>query len=254
MEAMSEVNKYGQALGRKGAESRKRLLDSAKALLTRDPTAKLTPSGIAREAKLASQTFYLYFETVNEALLQLSEEAGEDMSSVLKELNGPWEPDSLYLHCQQFVTAFARYWNRHREILNFRNFQADNGDIDFMRIRLCAAMPVINAIAARIRTAQGVNILSEKDALARSVIIFSAIERLAARSTFKAYSPQLLESKDLLRAETDILTLLFTPPPQQRPAQPARSSSTPSLGKPQTQKRAPQRFADPSFLNKTKAE
>src|SRR3546814_10296726 len=79
MEAMSILNKHGQAIGRKGAESRRRLLDATRTLIATEPAHKLTASAIARTAKLASQTFYLYFNDIDEILLALSQEAAEDM-------------------------------------------------------------------------------------------------------------------------------------------------------------------------------
>src|SRR3546814_10346264 len=86
MEAMSILNKHGQAIGRKGAESRRRLLDATRTLIATEPAHKLTASAIARTAKLASQTFYLYFNDIDEILLALSQEAAEDMDEVFAEL------------------------------------------------------------------------------------------------------------------------------------------------------------------------
>src|SRR3546814_12148926 len=91
MEAMSILNKHGQAIGRKGAESRRRLLDATRTLIATEPAHKLTASAIARTAKLASQTFYLYFNDIDEILLALSQEAAEDMDEVFAELNRHWD-------------------------------------------------------------------------------------------------------------------------------------------------------------------
>jgi AcrR family transcriptional regulator len=209
---MNARNKHGQALGRKGAESRQRLLDAAKDLLVRAPTQKLTASAVAREAGMASQTFYLYFAEMGELLLDLSKDASEDMAEVLDTLNCPWDVDSLRLHSQRFVDAFSRYWNRHREVLSIRNFQSDLGAEAFAQVRQDAGLQVVRAIAERIRAAHGADRLSRTDALARGVIIFAAIERLAARPATTQMEPSLLNAADVLRAEADILTLLFTPP------------------------------------------
>lgn len=231
---MNIVNKHGQAIGRKGAESRQRLLDATRGLIATQPAHKLSASAIARTAKLASQTFYLYFDDIDEVLLSLSSEAAEDMDAVFAELDRPWDMTFLRLHSQRFIDAYYGYWNRHRAILSIRNYRADNGHEAFLIARQNASMPIIMKIAERIRSAHGDKALPQKDAIARGVIIFSAIERIAARPSTMQVKPTLLEDEDLKRAEADILTLLFTPPlPEQvagdnvalRNTQPSRKST-----------------------------
>jgi len=203
-------NKHGQALGRKGVESRRRLLEAGRTLLTR--AEKLSPSSVARAAGLASQTFYLYFADINELLLVLSEEATADISEVMETLEGPWDPASVEHHSRRFVDAFYGFWDTHRAVLSFRNFQSDLGDPAFIQVRQDAAMPIITSIAKRISAADGADQLSEPDALARAVIIYAAIERLAARPTTLLRGSAPLQEADLRRAEAEILTLLFTRP------------------------------------------
>jgi AcrR family transcriptional regulator len=203
-------NKHGQALGRKGVESRRRLLEAGRTLLTR--AEKLTPSSVARAAGLASQTFYLYFADINELLLILAEEATGDMGEVMATLDGPWDPASIEQHSRRFVDAFYGFWDTHSAVLSFRNFQSDLGDPAFIQVRQEAAMPIVTSIAKRISTAQGAEELSEPDALARAVIIYAAIERLAARPATLARRSASLQEADLRRAEAEILTLLFTRP------------------------------------------
>lgn len=210
---MRAVNKQGQAIGRKGLESRARMAEAALALLAEDPARPITASAVARAAGLASQTFYLYFEDVEELLLLLSEEASADTADILAALDGEWDPSSLQRRSREFIEAFSRYWRQHRAVLNIRNFRADNGDRPFLDLRTRTAMPIVTRIAQLIRVTQGSSLAVEADALARSVIIYAAIERLAARPANGAVDPELLSAADIQRAEADILTLLFTPPP-----------------------------------------
>ena len=204
-------NKDGQSLGRKGAESRARLLAGARKLIDEAPSGKLTATAIARAAGLASQTFYLYFNDIEEALLQLSREASEDVSEIAAELDGQWEKGSLRDHAERVVSAFYRHWDRHRAILHIRNFRADSGQHAFVEARDASAMPLVKKIATRIRLAQDPGRLSETDALARAVIIFSAIERMAARYASLSDLGATVNSEDLKRAEADILALLISP-------------------------------------------
>jgi AcrR family transcriptional regulator len=210
---MKTTNKDGQAIGRKGAESRARLLEATRQLLSELPSArKLTASSIARAAGLASQTFYLYFDDVEEILLRLSIEASEDTSDIIAALDGDWDPAAPRDYTERVVAAFYNYWDRHRPILNIRNYMADRGDEPFATARNESAIPIITRIAARIRTSQGESRLTERDSLARSIIIFSAMERMAARYSATSGQAIMPGGDELKRAEADILALMISPP------------------------------------------
>ncbi len=211
---MKKTNKDGQAIGRKGAESRARLLAAARQLLIELSTArKLTASSIARAAGLASQTFYLYFDDVEEILLCLSEEASADTSETIEALDSPWDPAAPQTYSQTVVNALYRYWDRHRPILNIRNYMADRGDQDFAKLRNESAIPIITRIARRIRSGQGEAKLSERASLAQAITIFSAIERVAARYSTYEGTHSMPSAAEMKRAEADIMTMLMSPVP-----------------------------------------
>lgn len=206
---MVRVNKDGQALGRKGAESRARLRDAAREMLGSVPFQKLTARAIARAADLASQTFYLYFRDVDELVLELCVDAAQDAQEVADALEPPWDSE-------RFVTAFYRYWDRHRAVLSIRNFLADQGHEAFEEMRNSSSLPILEKIAERIETAQPDGAISRTDALARAIIIFAAIERMAARYSVITAASAEIDSRDLKRAEAYILSLLLTPEPLKR--------------------------------------
>lgn len=208
---MDEVNKHGQSVGRKGAESRRRLMDAARELITVEPAHRISASAIARAAKLASQTFYLYFKDIDEILLALSNEASTDMQDVHEALSASWQSASPAEQARRFIDAFTAYWDRHRAILTVRNYLADSAHPAFLTVRQDAAMPLIDAIANRMMAAHPDDDLDRKSAFARSVIIYSAIERMAARPATMRHTPTMLSVDDLKQAETDILAMLFTP-------------------------------------------
>jgi AcrR family transcriptional regulator len=208
---MDEVNKHGQSIGRKGTESRRRLMDATRELIAVEPAHKITASAIARAAKLASQTFYLYFKDIDEILLALSQEAGTDMQDVHDALGAAWQSAPPAEQAKRFIDAFTAYWDRHRAILTVRNYLADSAHPAFLTVRQDTAMPLIHAIADRMMAAHPDHDLERKSAFARSVIIYSAIERMAARPATMRHNPTMLSMADLQQAEADILTLLFTP-------------------------------------------
>lgn len=207
---MKRVNKQGQALGRKGEESRRRLLDATLSLISVESVHKLSASRIARAAEMASQSFYLYFKDIDEVLLILAEEAAKELvevAAVLRDAPPGTPPDIV---SRAFIDAYSTYWDRHRPILNARNYIADSGNIDFLRVRHEATMPIIHAIADRI-VAQPGETLTRAVAVSRAVIIYVSMERMAARSHAVQYNSEDADNDDLLRAEVDILALLFTP-------------------------------------------
>ncbi len=219
---MKRVNKQGQALGRKGEESRRRLLDATLALLTRGSIHKISASAIAREAAMASQSFYLYFKDIDEIILALAQEAAVDLQEVVALLvNAPSgsEPEML---SKQVIDAFSDYWDRHRPILIARNYIADSGNKQFLELRQNATMPMIHAIADRIQSARPEDVTRVK-AVSRAIIVYSAMERLAARAQSLQFEPPPGDDIDLRQAEIDILTLLFTPHQDQGSAATARA-------------------------------
>jgi len=216
MRVMNLTNKDGQAIGRKGAESRARLLEAARELLFSGASEKLTASAIARAAGLASQTFYVYFDDIDEVLHMLAAEASKDNSEIIAELDRDWDFEAIHAHAERVVGAFYRYWDRHRPVLNIRNFRAENGQEAFMRLRSDSAHPVVSRIASRILASHGPGRLKERDAFARAVVIYAAIERMAARYASGGTDPAMVNSEELKQAEVDILALLFSPPPTKR--------------------------------------
>lgn len=207
-----DVNKHGQSMGSKGAKSRQRLLDAAIELISVEPAHRITPTAIARTARMPSQAFYRYFKDVDEVLLALSCEAGADMVEVLQALEGASPSVSPAEQAKHFIDAFSAYWDRHRAILTVRNYLADSAHPAFLTARQEAALPLVNAIAGRMRAAHLQTELDPAMAFARSVVIYSAIERMAARPATMRQHPRLLSIEALRQAETDILAILFSPP------------------------------------------
>nr|WP_301287301.1 TetR/AcrR family transcriptional regulator [Sphingobium sp. OAS761] len=197
-------------MGRKGEESRRRLLDATRELLAKGSIHKLSASAIARAASMASQSFYLYFKDIEEVIFALSSDAARDMEQIVTLIRQAPPGSAPELLSQTVVDAFSAYWDRNRPILNARNYIADSGNMDFLRLRQEATMPMLIAIADRIKVAASPS-LTRGQAISRAVIVYLAMERLAARSGAPQYEPAGYEDVDLREAEIDILTLLFTP-------------------------------------------
>lgn len=208
---MQMINKQGQALGRKGEESRRRLLDATATLLANESVHKLSASKIARAASMASQSFYLYFKDIDEVLLILSTEAAIDLPDIVRILTeAPAGTDPKELS-RRFIHAYSRFWDKHRPVLNARNYIADSGNIAFLKIRHEVTMPIIYAIADHIAAANPQAGLTRSDTVSRAVVIYLAMERISARSTAVQYQSVDADNAELQKAEIDVLALLFTP-------------------------------------------
>jgi len=182
MRTVVTTNNHGQSLGRKGAETRKRLMYAARKLLKSGSPVELTAVSIAKRAKSSSATFYLYFSDVRGILLALTEEAESDMQAVHNILDEPWDPKILDVdHSRRVVNAFVSVWDKHREVLRYRNLEADRGDPVFENIRLRTSVRIVNRFAEHIVAAYPKNSGGDKiTAQADASVLVAAMERLAA--------------------------------------------------------------------------
>src|ERR1700748_398412 len=78
-------NLYGQKLGRKGAETRARLMKAAANLLEKRSIMELTVGDIASAAGTSSSAFYVYFDDVTEVVLAVARTI-EQMTPEIKAL------------------------------------------------------------------------------------------------------------------------------------------------------------------------
>ena len=80
----------GRPLGKRGAATRRRLLDATARLLESHGVRDLRVVDIAREVGTSPATFYQYFRDVEEAVLALTAEVGEELAPVDELLRRPW--------------------------------------------------------------------------------------------------------------------------------------------------------------------
>ncbi|MEY2928362.1 MAG: hypothetical protein RL367_2839, partial [Pseudomonadota bacterium] len=137
-------NLNGQRLGRKGRDTRDRIIAATQALLAGPQTTPITLSAVAREISLGMTSLYSYFNDLT-ALLQavLEPVTVQAEDAYLAQLRKRWPDDSLYDHCLSFITAFHGYWQNYARILHLRNTMADRQDERMAQHRVAAATPVI---------------------------------------------------------------------------------------------------------------
>jgi AcrR family transcriptional regulator len=140
----------GRALGRRGALTRRRLLDATARLLGTRGVRDLRVVDIARQVGTSPATFYQYFRDVEDAVLALAEDVAEDLTPVANALAGPWTNESA----RQMVEAFVGSWEEHRAVLRIRNLAAQEGDQRFRAVRNASLLPMVEALAAKITESQ----------------------------------------------------------------------------------------------------
>ena len=140
-------NLSGQRLGRKGQETRKRIIAAMEHLLEEE-AAPVTLSAIARHAGLGMSTLYLYFPDLGDLLLAVLDRAMDQGDQEFVQcLRDRWPDEDLAAHALTFVRAYFDFWRRHAPLLRMRNSFADAADKRLVRYRYESTMPLIDLLA-----------------------------------------------------------------------------------------------------------
>lgn len=176
------VNKHGQVLGEKGAETRRRLMEATRCLLNAHSPMELTPVVIAKKAETSPSTFYIYFDNIKDIMYALAQTAEEDTSELYAVLSEPWDAAKVEVaRARRLVGAFCANWERHRAVLLYRNLEADSGDSRFVELRTRYYYPIVELIGIRILAGYQPNERPRMgDAYAEAASVYAALERTAA--------------------------------------------------------------------------
>lgn len=175
------MNKQGQVLGRKGQETRQRLMVATRRLLFTHALVDISAVAIAKAAGTSSASFYMYFDDVQDVLYSLALEAGEEMAKISRLLEDPWAPERFEEEALGLIEAMNGVWSRHREVLRYRNLEADRGDPRFEELRMNTYIPFIERFAKLILAVNpAVGSRKKSDAYAEATVLHAAMERLAS--------------------------------------------------------------------------
>lgn len=140
-------NLVGQRLGRKGQETRERIVRAALGLLEKPGGAPVTLAAVAREAAVGTTTLYLYFPDLGELVLAaLGRVMAAADTAFVDRLRARWPDEMLDESGLDFVRAHARFWQEHARILHLRNSFADAGDDRFLAYRNDVSRPLIDLL------------------------------------------------------------------------------------------------------------
>lgn len=177
-ESEGVIGSMERFLGRKGTETRQRLLDAGRQLLADVSAFQLTPVAIARAANLTSAGFYAYFENVGEFLKELVEEVTVAFESA--DLSFLDKPASLEAAIRKLVDQTLDSFTEYHPVLQYRNVLSERGDAEMLRLRARAALPRIAKLAELlIEGSIGGRNLSRADRVAEAAFLNAGIESLA---------------------------------------------------------------------------
>lgn len=198
-------NLQGQRLGRKGRDTRERILAATERLLAGPADTAISLSAVAREASLAMTTLYLYFGDLTELLLAVLDPVmASSEEAYLAQLRTRWPDEALGGHCLAFVEAYHGFWLRHARILHLRNSFGDNGDERMRQHRIAAAQPVIELLARQMAPSAQAGLLA--------TVLMTGLERVVTVST-DVNTVRLMTGDpthhihDLLKTEARVLEL-----------------------------------------------
>ena len=140
----------GRSLGKRGALTRRRLLDATAELLETHGVRDVRVVDIARSVGTSPATFYQYFRDVEEAVLALAEEVGEQATPLSELLERPWRGEEGLDLARELVDGFITYWDCHRAVLRTRNLAAQEGDQRFRDVRNGALRPLTEGFARKV--------------------------------------------------------------------------------------------------------
>lgn len=174
-------NLNGQRLGRKGRDTRQRIIAAAQELLS-DPAAEpISLSAVARKVPLGMSSLYLYFTDLTELLLAVLEPAmAMAEEAFIAKLRQRWPDETLHEHCLDFLRAYFSFWFQHSPILHLRNQMADRKDIRMMHERVRVAQPVIRLFVEQMDHDADI---PRTAAFGMASVLYTGIERVVTIAT-----------------------------------------------------------------------
>ncbi|WP_437097059.1 TetR family transcriptional regulator [Streptomyces sp. enrichment culture] len=133
----------GRVAGRRGQETRQKLLDCLSEMLSSSPYRDVKVIDVARRAGTSPATFYQYFPDVEGAVLELAEQTAAESAGLAELLEGrSWAGRSGWQTAQELVDGFLEFWRKNDAILRVVDLGAAEGDKRFYKIR----MKVLNSV------------------------------------------------------------------------------------------------------------
>jgi AcrR family transcriptional regulator len=168
-------NLYGQSMGRKGMQTRERLIRATVELLEKRPLRDVVVSDIATLAGTSSSSFYIYFADVSSAALAAAQGVEQITPEIEALLGSPWTRADAEDKACAMVESYVNFNSQHHAILRIRNLSADEGDKRFEDVRHRAVSRIHELLESRIAAAK-----NGLDPSAGASAVLALMERIAA--------------------------------------------------------------------------
>ena len=179
--APSPRNQIGQVMGRKGQDTRARLIGAVVRLIADRPLRELKVSDIAREAGVGASSFYVYFPDVSAAVLAALAQHSQATPELMEIVDREWTPSNAIEFARGFVMAFRAFWKDNFALLRARNLAYDEGDERFNAQRCQDIEPILVSLAAKVEVSQRAGRLPPGVPPRRiAALLLGALERMAA--------------------------------------------------------------------------
>ncbi|GAA4853663.1 TetR family transcriptional regulator [Kitasatospora terrestris] len=146
----------GRVAGRRGQETRQKLLDCLREMLSTSPYRDVKVIDVARMAGTSPATFYQYFPDVEGAVLEIAEEMAEDSVGLKELVDGKsWAGKTGFTTSEEVVDGFLAFWRKNDAILRVVTLGAAEGDKRFFKIRMKVLNSVVAPLTEAVRNNQG---------------------------------------------------------------------------------------------------
>ncbi len=193
-------------MGRKGRETRQKIMDVALSMLAHRSYKDLTVSEVSQEAGVSSSTFYVYFEDIEDVLFACVQNAALDLGELEEAINKEWPLEELTACVQQFVDIYNRLWEKYRVELRVRNLEADQGNLRFLNIRVETTKDILQALGKKI--AQINPKLKYPNQIA--IVIHAAMASIASQHDIGVTSAMRQTRKQLSAGVVEMICALLT--------------------------------------------
>ncbi|WP_371497693.1 TetR/AcrR family transcriptional regulator [Kitasatospora sp. NBC_00374] len=185
----------GRVAGRRGQETRQKLLDCLREMLSTSPYRDVKVIDVARMAGTSPATFYQYFPDVEGAVLEIAEEMAEDSVGLKELVDGKsWAGKTGFTTSEDLVDGFLAFWRKNDAILRVVTLGAAEGDKRFFKIR----MKVLNSVAGPLAEAVKANQGKTDKSIDPAAVAGALISLLAAAAEHqKAFTSWGVKVKDL---------------------------------------------------------
>lgn len=209
-------NQIGQKLGRKGQETRERILRAMLDLVADPEGPPVTLTSVAEAAKVRLTNLYLYFPDMGELVLAALERVMETAEEAFVErLRRRWRDEDIHPACLDFLQAHYQFWKRNARLLHLRNALADASDLRVLRYRNAVSRPLIDLLLGQMESGAppdgvaGLNV---------ATVLLTALERVATVVTNPHFHMMIDDAGEddheghvrrLIEAEAEVITVVI---------------------------------------------